>query len=95
MQQQQDSQTDREKILSENVNTFTEEEGEEFNVTVKKVSNGYIIECPAKPGSTLVFEDNKYPAAIKFIIDRRLKKMKPGEEIELCLTQRFTKIIKD
>jgi hypothetical protein len=82
-----------EKICGE-VKNFKEGEGEEFEVKVKKVSNGYIIE-KADGVDSLVFNDEKYPSAIEFIISRRLIKMKPGEEIYLRIEQRFTKIIKD
>jgi hypothetical protein len=70
--------------------------GEQFKVKVKKVGNGFIIENNSGENSNvMVFDDEKYIVMVQWIVDRRLKQMKPGEEIELLIEQHFTKIIKD
>jgi hypothetical protein len=76
--------------------SFTEkpeqDDAELFEVHVTKVSNGYIIQRAT--GEMMVFEDAKFATAIEWIVSRRLKKLEPGEEMELSLKQTFTKIVK-
>jgi len=86
---------DKEKHHGE-VSKFDNGEGESFNVTIKRVANGYILQGTGdKKDHIMVFEQEKYKDALEFILHRRLYKMKEGEEIELELMQRFTKIIKE
>lgn len=80
------------KALQSQVQTESRD-AELFEVHVTKVSNGYIMQRAT--GEMMVFEDNKFAAAIEWIVSRRLKKLQPGEEMEIYLKQTFTKIINE
>lgn len=71
---------------------FEEGTGEAFNVKITRASNGYIL--TSQQGEQMVFSDDKYNEALLWIVSRRLKQMLPGEELELLLEQRFTKLCK-
>jgi hypothetical protein len=79
---------DKEKILQ--TIPCEQGEGEEFACTVKRASNGFILEGK---GEILVFSEEKYVAALQWIIQRRLLKMKQGEEMGISLKQIFTKVL--
>lgn len=65
-------------------------DAELFEVHITKVSNGYIMQRAT--GEMMVFEDAKFAAAIEWIVSRRLKKLEPGEEMEIYLKQSFVKV---
>lgn len=94
----QDLESITTKRISDTPTVELEEgDGEEFKINVTKVSNGYIIENISGDRTKvekMVFSNDKYPEMLSWIVNRRLSQMQSGEEIELTLQQRFTKIDK-
>lgn len=88
--EQQTQDDTKAKILGD-VTLFQEGEGEVFKCEIVKASNGFIL---TGAGETMVFSEEKWPFVLQWIVERRLLKMKTGEEMQITLEQTFTKIIR-